>query len=62
MWGPFGPQGSQGQQRRQRVKVEGPQVVVVGSWKGRRNMMTGKGLAGLLVVARIGGLKEGLRS
>lgn len=59
VWGPFGPQGSQGQQRRQRVKVEGPQVVVVGSWRARR---TGKGLPGLLVVARIGGRRAGLRS
>lgn len=61
-WGPFGPQGSQGQQRRQKVKVEGPQVVVVGSWRARRSMRTGKGLLGQVVVARFGDRRAGLRS
>lgn len=61
-WGPFGPQESQGQQRRQRVKVEDPQVVVVGSWRARRSRRTGKGLPGLLVVVRFGGQRAGLRS
>lgn len=44
------------------MKVGGPQVVVVGSWRVRRNMRTGKGLPDLLVVARLGGPKAGLRS
>lgn len=58
---PFGLQGFQGQQRKQRVKVEGPQVVV-GSWRVRRSMRRGKGLPGLLVVVRLGGLRAGPRS
>lgn len=61
-WGPFGTQGSLGQQRKQRVKVEGPRVVVVGSWRARRTMRTRKGLLGLLVVARFGGPRAALRS
>lgn len=61
-WGPFGPLGSQGQQRRQREKVEGPPVVVVGSWRERRSRRTGKGLPGLLVVVMFGGQRAGLRS
>lgn len=61
-WGPFGPQGSQGQQKRQRVKVEGLQVVGVGSWRVRRSMRTGKSLSGSLAVVRLGGRRVSLRS
>lgn len=60
-WGPFESQGSQGQQRRQKVKVEGPRLVV-GSWMARRNMRTGKGLPGLVVVERSGGQRVSQRS
>lgn len=43
------------------MKVEGPQVVV-GSWRVRRNMRTGKGLPGLVVVERFGGQRASQRS